>query len=216
MSRYETDEEQWEAIKRWWKENGTQVILAVVVAIAATAGWRYYQGVQYARAAQASSTFEVLKLQAQLGKFDEVAREAHKLMTEQPDSPYAAGAALLLAQWHYEKKHQLKEALEALQWVTTRAQEPGMKMVAQVRGARMLADAGQYDKAEQWLKPVEKDALALETRSLYDYVQGEIALFRQDVPAARAAFQRVVDNGRAHEGLLQLAKLQLKDLAEEK
>ncbi|HID00266.1 MAG TPA: tetratricopeptide repeat protein, partial [Piscirickettsiaceae bacterium] len=39
MSRYETDEEQWEAIKQWWKENGKLIVLAAIVGVGAVTGW---------------------------------------------------------------------------------------------------------------------------------------------------------------------------------
>ena len=33
MTRFETEEQQVEAIKRWWKENGTAVIIGIVLAV---------------------------------------------------------------------------------------------------------------------------------------------------------------------------------------
>ncbi len=215
MSRYETDEEQWEAIKRWWQENGKQVMLAIIVALAAVTGWNYWQKVQYAKAVNASATFEILQMKAAQGQFKDVAREARKLITERPDSPYASGAALLLATWLADEKKDLKGALEQLDWVVEHAPEAGMKDVAQLRAARLLADAKRFDEAQARLKQVAVAGLAPQSKALYDYVRGEIALFKGDLDAARAAFAAVQANTAADVGLKQLAQLQLDDLTKE-
>jgi predicted negative regulator of RcsB-dependent stress response len=215
MSRYETDEEQWEAIKRWWHENGKQLLLAVIVTLAAVTGWNYWQQVQYAKAVNASATFEILQMKAAQGQFKEVAREARKLMAEHPESPYASGAALLLATWLYDEQRDLKGALEQLTWVSEHAPETGMKDIAHLRAARLLADARQFDEAQAQLKHVAVAGLAPESRALYDYVRGEIALFKGDLKAAREAFAAVQTNDKADVGLKQLAQLQLDDLTED-
>ena len=46
MSTYQTDEEQVEAIKRWWKENGKSVIGGIVLRFAVIGGWQGWQGYQ--------------------------------------------------------------------------------------------------------------------------------------------------------------------------
>ncbi|MEW8396328.1 MAG: tetratricopeptide repeat protein, partial [Candidatus Thiodiazotropha sp.] len=40
MSEYQTEEEQVEAIKRWWKENGTSVIAGLVIGLGGIFGWQ--------------------------------------------------------------------------------------------------------------------------------------------------------------------------------
>lgn len=46
MNMQLTEEEQVEALKKWWKENGTAVIVGVVIGISAVVGfwkWREYR-----------------------------------------------------------------------------------------------------------------------------------------------------------------------------
>ena len=40
MAELRTEEEQVEALKSWWKENGKSLIMGVVIAVAAVFGWR--------------------------------------------------------------------------------------------------------------------------------------------------------------------------------
>ena len=42
-SGYFNEEEQLEVLKRYWKEYGFVCIIAVVLAISVSFGWRYYQ-----------------------------------------------------------------------------------------------------------------------------------------------------------------------------
>ena len=42
MDVYKTEEEQVEAIKKWWQENGKSIIAGVVIGITAIFGWRAY------------------------------------------------------------------------------------------------------------------------------------------------------------------------------
>ncbi len=212
MSRYETDEEQWEAIKRWWQENGKSIMLAAVLGIGAVAGWNWWQQHQYQKAVLASSTFELLQLKYQQGQFKDVAREAHKLETEQPDSPYASGAAFLMASWLATEKKDLEGALTQLDWVVEHAPEAAMKDVAQLRAARLLADAKAFEQAQARLSRVVPAGLPPAAKGLYDYVTGEVALFHGELAKARQAFKAVVENKSADPGLQQLAQLQLDDL----
>jgi len=212
MSRYETDEEQWEAIKQWWKENGKLIVLAAIVGVGAVTGWNMWQQNQYQKAVLASSTFELLQLKYQQGQFQEVAREAHKLQADYPDSPYASGATFLLASWLATEKQDLKGAIAQLDWVVTHAPEAAMKDVAHLRAARLLADAKQFEQAKARLSRVTPANLAPVAKGLYDYMAGEIALFQGELAQARQAFQAVLDNERADPGLKQLAQLQLDDL----
>ena len=58
MEHYETEEQQVEAIKRFWKENGTAIIVGAVLGLGGLWGWRYYNDEQIAAKEQASAAFE--------------------------------------------------------------------------------------------------------------------------------------------------------------
>ena len=42
MSEYLSDEEQVERLKSWWNENGTFLVVGLLVTILAIGGWNYY------------------------------------------------------------------------------------------------------------------------------------------------------------------------------
>ena len=61
MDQYGTEEEQVEALKRWWDENGKLTIAAVVIALSTGFGWRAFQDYQVTQADLASESSLVLR-----------------------------------------------------------------------------------------------------------------------------------------------------------
>lgn len=212
MSRYETEEEQIEAFKKWWNKNGTQLLSAVLVVVIAVGGWRYYTNTQYVESANASSMYELLLGHKQQGSFGEVSREALKLMQEQPESPYAAGAALLYASYSYEKGD-MDDAEQHLTWVTANSTDAALKVTAYLRLARLLSDKQDFDGAQKQLATLASMKLNGAEKGSYDYVSGMVALQQNDHEKAFGAFSDVVNNPQAEKNLLGLAQIQLDDLA---
>ena len=213
MSRYDTEQEQIEAIKTWWAKYGTLLLSGALIVAIAFAGWRYWQSYTYTQSANASATFEVLELSHQNGVFGEVSREARRLMQDQPASPYAGAAAMMLAQFHLEKAES-EEALNALQWVVDAKQSSDMKVTAQLRMARIHLELSQLDEAQQILDRIEVQTLVGAQQANVDYVSALLAQAQQNFVEAQAAFKRVVDNQEAQADLQNIARLQMDDLAQ--
>lgn len=211
MSRYETEEEQVEAIKAWWKKNGTSLLASVLVFVIAFTGWRYWNNYNQVQAVNASSMFEVMQLNMQQGTFGEVSRDALKLMQEQPESPYASAAAMLLAKYSFSKG-EFDEAKQHLKWVDEHAADPVLKDTAKMRLARLLADQKQFDEAQQVMDQVKENQLNAAAKSQFDYILGVIALEKSDMELAIEAFQNVIENESTSKTLKGLAQIQLDDL----
>lgn len=212
MSRYETEEEQIEAFKSWWNKHGTQLLSAVLVVVLAFSGWRYWSNTQYVEAANGSSTYELLQVSLQQGSFGEVSREALKLVQEQPKSPYASGAALLLATYSLQKG-QADEAIEHLNWVADNASDVALKVTAHTRLARVYLDHKKFDEAQAELDELKALDLKGAAKGNADYVSGMLALQTNDTEKAFSAFSSVVGNPETEQNLLGLAQIQLDDLA---
>lgn len=212
MSRFETEEEQIDAIKSWWKKNGTALLTGVLVVVVAVSGWRYWQNSQFVASANASATFEVLQNRALQGNFGEVAREALKLMNENPESPYATAAALMHAKYDIEKGD-LEKAKENLQWAIDHSPSIELQSIAQMRLARLLAQQAEYTQAENLLGSI---ALAEQTalKADIDYLKGLLALSQQDNEQALQWFQAVLTNEQTDDNLRGLAEIQLADLTQ--
>ncbi|GAB6070698.1 tetratricopeptide repeat protein [Thiomicrorhabdus hydrogeniphila] len=212
MSRYETEEEQIEAFKSWWNKHGTQLLTAILVVVLAFSGWRYWTNSKYVESANASSMYELLQANMQQGTFGDVSREALKLIQEQPKSPYSAGAALLYATYSYDKGD-TDEAIEHLKWVTTHSSDLALKATAHIRLARIYTDLKKYDEADAQLVELKELDLKGAAKGDEDYVAGMLALQKNNIDDAYAAFTAVVQNPETEKNLLGLAQIQLADLA---
>lgn len=212
MSRFETEEEQIDAIKTWWKKNGTALLTAVLVVVIAISGWRYWQNTTFVENANASATFEILQSKSVQGQFGDVAREALKLMNELPESPYATAAALLHAKFSMEKG-EVEEAKTHLQWAIDHAPSAELKAVSQLRMTRLLIDAKDLDAAQTVLSQIAVGKQSNAMLADVDYIKALIALSQNKIDEARAAFQAVLDNEHTDDNLRGLTEIQLADLA---
>ena len=102
MDQYRTEEEQVEALRRWWDENGRSTIAAIVVAVAVGFGWQAYKSNDQQKQENASDLYQsMLQGMGQTGATAEqeetVVDIAEQLKGDYSGSTYAQFAALHLA-----------------------------------------------------------------------------------------------------------------------
>ncbi len=212
MSRYETDQEQIDVLKKWWNENGTSLLIGLLVVVVGWSGWIYYSNIKTNNALQASAVFEMLQAKQKQGQFGDVAREGMKLMEEQPESPYASAVALMLAKYQFEKGN-TEKAVEHLDWVIMNTKDASLKLTAQLRLASVYLDKGQNDKVKQTLEAVQKESLKASEKANYEFQMAMLALAEDRLEDARKFLNAVIDNTEASANLQNLARLQLEDIA---
>jgi predicted negative regulator of RcsB-dependent stress response len=188
VESYRTEEEQVEALKRWWQENGRGTIIGVVLALGLGFGWQAWQKNQATAAANASLTFQQMLagLAADDAAGEQVARSiAERLKDEYRGSTYAQFAALHLARLAV-KDNNLAQAETELRWVLAMADvDSDIHKVAQLRLGRVLAAAGKTD-----------EALGLLTGTGTEY-QASFAIARGDVLLAEGREADALDAYRA-------------------
>ena len=64
MAEMKTEEEQVEALKRWWQENGKSLILTIAVSVGGVLSWNAYQDHQTNESELASVYFQQLMTSA--------------------------------------------------------------------------------------------------------------------------------------------------------
>ena len=203
MEAYETEEQQVEAIKSWWKENGKAVVVGGVVGIGAILGWKYYQSAQVEAQDAASMSYEktLTVLQASGA---EAAESTQVFITANAKSEYAVLAALQLAKIQVDAG-QLDAALEQLNWVASNSKDESLIATAQVRVARIQAQQEQFDAALSTLANVKSTSWSARVAE----VKGDIALEQGDIATARTAYTEALQAG-----MNQAVQMKLDDLAE--
>ncbi|MDD9196031.1 tetratricopeptide repeat protein [Aliivibrio sp. S3MY1] len=203
MEAYETEEQQVEAIKNWWKENGKAVVVGGVVGIGAILGWKYYQSAQVEAKDIASISYEKT-LTALQASGAEAAESTQAFISANASSEYAVLAALQLAKVQVEAG-QLDAALEQLNWIASNSKDESLIATAQVRAARIQAEQAQFDAALATLASVTSASWAARVAEL----KGDIALRQGDVATARSAYTEALQAG-----MNQAVQMKLDDLAE--
>ena len=186
MEPYRTEDEQVEALRRWWDENGRSTIVAVVLALGVGFGWQGWQGYREQQAEAASNVYQALLrgVSGQAGATSDAAALGEQIKRDYADSTYAQFAALHLAAMAVEEGD-MAAAESELRWVLGRAAKGSdTAQVAQLRLARVLASNGD---AEQALAILDEGAQGSYQAS-YAVARGDILLARGDVDQARAAY----------------------------
>lgn len=179
---FETEEQQLEAIKNWWKENSSMIVTGLAVGVASIFGWQYYQDQSVRHTEQASIIYETVASNLQsTGSINEQQTRVNTLAAEFKDTPYASLSALLLAKQHLASAEPVK-AQAQLQWVIENTRQDELKYLAKIRLARVLLTNSQADQALLLLNenyPESFRALALELKGDALVTQGNKALAQQ-------------------------------------
>ncbi len=205
MSAYETDEEKVESIKKWWKENGTSVLIGAAVGLAVVFGWRAWTDYRNGVAAQASAAFEQLLISAESGEPASVAKQAEIIGKDFGSTAYPALGALVAAKVLYESGD-TAGAVTALKRVVDAAPDPALSRLAALRLARIQVAEGQLDAAAATISAHAKGAAFAGD---FEAVRGDIAAARGDTAGARAAWEKALNAGA---GLPELIRLKLENL----
>ncbi|MGC9422745.1 YfgM family protein [Vibrio sp.] len=203
MELYDTEEQQVEAIKDWWKENGKAVILGAVIGLGGLFGWRYYQQSLIAGQEAASENYtQVMQNLAQKGV--EAESDIQRFIASHNQSEYAVLAAMQLAKIQVEAGH-LDEALAQLEWAKNTTQDAALKPLLSYRVARLQAEQGQSDDALAELATIKEQSWAGRVAEL----RGDIALRMGDKDTAYTAYTEAQQASDASQTL----QIKLDDLA---
>ncbi len=197
---YETEEQQLEAIKKWWKENSTNIIGGIVLGAAAIFGWRYYGDMQTQHLFEASSLYEQIRSSAADNKdLDKQQIRVNNVLADYADTPYASLSALVYSKQLLQNNDATK-AQQQLSWVIQHADEASFKMIARLRQARLLFMAQQYEQALTLLSIEYPSSFT----ALYEELKGDIYLAQGKQAEAQTAYDKaslVVNDNKASKWL---------------
>lgn len=186
MQQYETEEQQIEALKKWWKENSSSLFFGLAIGLAGIFGWRYYIDYNQQHAQQASDLFTVINQQVRLGELTDI-NKLEQLTTEFTGTPYAVMAAMSAAS-HYFDKGNTEQAVHYFQWARDNSDIEENTHLAITRLATVHISSGQLDAAESLLQQDYPAAFA----ARYEELRGDLYAARGDYSQARAAYDKAI------------------------
>jgi predicted negative regulator of RcsB-dependent stress response len=190
---YDTEEEQVEALKKWWKENSTSTIVGVVMGIAIILGWNYWLDYKKERAAQASLAYSQLLKALDSDKKDSVEKLADNIQQQFKGSEYAAYSGLLQA----KLKAQQGDFAAAKQLLKTIAAESNRHLsnIAKIRLVRLMLATGEYEQGLQIINDVDAKEAASYSAN-YDELVGDLYVALDRLDEARTSYQNALRNGQ--------------------
>ncbi len=204
---YASEEEQVAAIKKWWKENGTSVILGIVIGSATLFGWRAWQGQITAKGEQASLIYSQLEEQLLGDKSEEAATTAKQLMQEYKGTPYASFAALKLAKVAVEAKD-ADGASTYLRWTIENGNPKELVQAATMRLARLDLSSENVDSAWALINTIEDTSIL----ASYHELKGDILLAQGKQDEAKSAYLQATALNPAGSGSNAFLEMKMDDL----
>ena len=184
MERYETEEQQVEAIKQFWKDNGIAIIVGAVIGLGGLWGWRYYNQSQMLAQEQASDAYE-----AQLDTLvsDQAVEKAEIFIAQHGDSGYAVLTSFIAAQQAIQK-NDLDKAISLLNKAVEQSPSQAISDLALLRLARVQLAQSKHEEALSTLAKVKNDAFAVQVNEL----KGDAYLAANNIDAAKLAYAAVL------------------------
>jgi predicted negative regulator of RcsB-dependent stress response len=207
MAEMRTDEETVEAIKDWWKKNGTSLLIGIVAALAIVFGWQAWQQQQVDYRTEAASQFASLinayTDESQQDRAETVAFVATTLREDYSDSAYAVYGSLIHARQQMIDQGNAEAAISTLEWANSKTdQSKPLALIIRSRLARAQFEIEQYDAA---LSTIDGATNTDSFGAIFSELRGDILLAQGNSDGAREAYlQAREQSGVERSGILEL------------
>ena len=205
-----SEDEQWEALKRWIRTNALSVLVMVAVALLAFFGWKWWQGHEDKQALAANAIYDRILTSFDANKTDEAIATIEALRTAYPKSPYVSAADLAAARV-FVARNELDKAAQRLERVANETNDKLLRPIARLRLVRVMIAQGQYDKALTTLGSADMGP----HQAAYLEVHGDILLAKGDKAGALKQYEaarKLTPDAANVEGVGQLLDLKIGDL----
>jgi predicted negative regulator of RcsB-dependent stress response len=186
------EQEQWEFVRTWVRQNVLWVVAGVALAAGGLWGWQAFQAHKEAELVAAGDQYQ--KLVDAFGKNDRatVITLADKLAAEHPHTGYAEQGQLAAARMQVEN-NELAAAEARLIQVRDSTADPELALIVRMRIARLQIEQHQADAALATLAAAEPGAFA----ARFAEVRGDALLAKGDRDGALKAYREAQGNAPA-------------------
>lgn len=205
MEVYSNENEQTDALRNFFANNGKALAIGVVIGIAALGGWRYWSSHQDDTAKTVSAQYQQLTSAMQAGKPETL--EAVDRFASENSNTYGALAAMDLAK-QYVDAGQLDKAATLLQNGLKDTKDANLQAVINLRLARIQLQQNQADASLKTLDGVKGDGWT----AIVADIRGEALLTKGDKQGARDAWSKGVESD-ASPALKQMMQMKMNNLS---
>lgn len=205
---YETEQEQIEAIKKWWNQYGNWIIGGFLIALISYFSWNFYQNSTQSRFEAASIKYdELVALVEQEGSASDRRALIDELKADYSKTTYAVYAALLGAA-DAASAGNYNDALAELDWALSQAADE-LRPVVLVRMARVQYANDELDAALATLDQVSRPGFDVVINEL----RGDILTDQGHNDLARSAYETAMERSQEEGISTPFLEIKLNDLA---
>ncbi|QDY42697.1 YfgM family protein [Candidatus Pantoea soli] len=205
MEVYSNENEQVDALRRFFASNGKALAVGVIVGIAALGGWRFWASHQEGADKAASAQYQQLTRAMQADKPQTL--EAVASFVNENHNTYGALASLDLAK-QYVEAGQLDKAITLLQSGLKDTKDANLQAVLNLRLARIQLQQNQADAALTTLNNVQGEGWT----AIVADIRGEALLSKGDRQGARDAWSKGAES-QASPALKQMLQMKMNNLS---
>lgn len=196
MADYLTEEEQVEAFKNWWSENGLRLLAVGVLIVGGYFGWQGWENSQAEKAQKGSEIYmEMIEIMTSENPGERINSEkqaavnslADQLKEDHNGSGYAHFAAFLKAKLAVDN-NQLKTAATELRWVLDNDPAATTETLAILRLARVEASLGNVQTALDMILGIDPGGM----KSAFEEAKGDFYVQLGDLESAYTAYQGAI------------------------
>lgn len=185
VDEFLSEREQAEQLRNWLRANWIWMAAGVALVVGGYYGYQWWQSSRSTESLAAEARFSAM-LEALAGNNrEEGVRIGNELATAHGDTPYADQARLLLARLDVEAGN-FGAAESRLAGVARKSDDPELRVVAQMRLARVQLAQGRHDDALASLEAARQPA----TEARVEELRGDVLLARADEAGALAAYRK--------------------------
>ncbi|ADU70226.1 YfgM family protein [Pantoea sp. At-9b] len=205
MEVYSNENEQVDALRRFFANNGKALAVGVIIGIAALGGWRFWASHEAGNDKAASAEYQKLTSAMQADKPQTL--EAVASFASENNNTYGALASLDLAK-QYVETNQLDKAIALLQSGLKDTKDANLQAVINLRLARIQLQQNQADAALSTLNNVKGDGWT----AIVADIRGEALLSKGDKQGARDAWSKGAES-QASPALKQMLQMKMNNLS---
>ncbi|MFK8260115.1 YfgM family protein [Erwinia sp. AnSW2-5] len=183
MEVYSNENEQVDALKNFFAQNGKALVVGVVLGVGALLGWRYWSNHQDSGSREVSASYQ--QVTSALDATKPASLDAVAKFASENSNTYGALASLDLAK-RYIDNNQLDKAVDQLQSGLKSTKDANLQAVLNLRLARIQLQQKQPDAVLKTLESVKGDGWA----AIVADVRGEALLSKGDTKGARDAWSK--------------------------
>ncbi|WP_455198034.1 YfgM family protein [Kaarinaea lacus] len=187
MEIHSTEEQQVEAIKKWWKDNMWSVIGGVAIGIVVIVGGRAWVEGQNTYIETANAEYQNMINSIAAGKNAEAESKGAAILGQYSDTPYASLAALAMAKIKLDEGD-LVAASSHLRWALENTKQVSVKHETRLRLARILLAENKTSEALDLLNVSDTGVYT----SAYEHLKGDIYVKEGQTESARTAYSRAL------------------------